>query len=176
MEPMVFAYPAKLTKEPDGRITVTFRDLPEALTDGADEAEALANAADALSEALMARIADDEPIPRPSPTGRGQVQVAPEPTISAKAALYQIVREKKITAADLSRRLNIDHKEARRMLDPRHKTKLPRLAQALQATGHDLAVTVFDASKRERLLASPSAPKQKGRITPKRTVRVRRKG
>ena len=105
----------------------------------------------ALNEALMARIADDEPIPRPSPAGRGQVQVAPEPTISAKAALCQIVREKKITAADLSRRLDIDHKEARRILDPRHKTKLPRLAQALQATGYDLAVTVYEASKREDL-------------------------
>ena len=170
----VFAYPAKLREEQDGRITVSFRDFPEALTDGADESEALANAADALSEALMARIADGEPIPNPSATGRGQYPIAPEATVAAKAALHRIVREKKITAAELARRLNIDHKEARRMLDPKHRTKLPRLADALRATGYDLAVAVYDASRRDRLLSSPSARKQ-GRIAPKRAVRVRRK-
>ncbi len=170
----VFAYPAKLREEQDGRITVSFRDFPEALTDGADEAEALANAADALSEALMARLADGEPIPNPSATGRGQYPIAPEATVAAKAALHRIVREKKITAAELARRLDIDHKEARRMLDPKHRTKLPRLADALRATGYDLAVAVYDASRRDRLLSSPSARKQ-GRIAPKRAVRVRRK-
>ncbi len=148
MRPMtVFAYPAKLRKGRDGRITVFFRDLPEALSDGSDEAEALANAADALSEALMARIADNEQVPSPSAPIRREYQIAPEPTVAAKAALHQIVREKKISAAELARRLKIDHKEARRMLDPKHRTKLPRLAEALRATGHDLAVTVIDASK-----------------------------
>ena len=137
-------------------------------------ARPLANAADALSEALMARIADGEPIPSPSTTGRGQYLIAPEATVAAKAALHRIVREKKITAAELARRLDIDHKEARRMLDPKHQTKLPRLAAALRATGHDLAVTVYDASRRDRLLSSPGARKQ-GRIAPKRAVQVRRK-
>jgi predicted RNase H-like HicB family nuclease len=41
--------------------------LPEALTDGADEAEALAEAADRLSEALASRIVDGDEIPAPSP-------------------------------------------------------------------------------------------------------------
>ena len=171
MEPMLFAYPANLRKGADGRITVNFRDLPEALTDGADKAEALANASDALSEALMARIADGEPIPRPSPVGRGQYQVAPEPTIAAKAALQQVTREEKITAAELARRLQTDHKEARRMLDPAHKTKLPRLAEALEATGYSVAITVYDTVRRDRISSSPKAPRA-NRISPKRTVRV----
>ena len=173
--PTVFVYPATLRTGRDGRITVAFRDFPEALTDGADVKEALANAAEALSAALMARIADNELIPTPSTTGRGQYQIAPEPTVAAKVALHQILREKGITAAELARRLEIDHKEARRMLDPSHRTKLPRLAEALHATGHELAVMVYDASRRDRLLSAPSS-RRPGHFDPKQAVRVRRSG
>ena len=45
-------FPARLEPDEEGRLVVHFPDLPEALTDGADEAEALAEAADYLSEAL----------------------------------------------------------------------------------------------------------------------------
>ena len=66
MRATVFAYPATLTRDSGGRFLVRFPDLPEALTDGASEAEALREAADALSEALMSRIVDGEAIPDPS--------------------------------------------------------------------------------------------------------------
>jgi hypothetical protein len=44
------------------------------LTDGADLAEALFEAADCLSEALASRIVDGEEIPRPSSTEAGPNQ------------------------------------------------------------------------------------------------------
>lgn len=171
MEPTLFVYPATLRKGRDGRHTVTFSDLPEALTDGSTEEEALENAADALSEALMGRIADSEQIPAPSMAVRGQYQVAPDPTIAAKVALHRIAREKGVTAAQLARQMQMDHKEARRMLDVEHRTKLPRLAEALSAMGYEVAITVYDASKRERLLSSPKAPRRTT-IKPKKTARV----
>lgn len=54
---MQFRYPARLQPDSSGQLIVSFRDLPECLTSGADEAEAR----DALEEAVAGRIADDAP-------------------------------------------------------------------------------------------------------------------
>ena len=55
--------PARLKPDEEGRLVVHFPDLPEALTDGADEVEALTEASDCLSTALAARMVNDEDIP-----------------------------------------------------------------------------------------------------------------
>src|ERR1700737_3072809 len=71
-----FAYPVMLTpEEVDGGFVVTFPDLPEAITQGEDAARALEEAADALAEAIAGRIRRGDPIPRPSTTVTGQLQV-----------------------------------------------------------------------------------------------------
>jgi len=157
MRATVFAYPASLTRDAERRLLVRFPDLPEALTDGATEDEALCEAADALSEALMSRIVDGEEIPDPSPVRPNQYQIAPDPTVALKAALHKAMRERKATAADLSRMLEIDHKEARRLLDPRERSKVPRLTEALGALGYTVTTAISDASKRERILSMPAA-------------------
>ena len=54
---MQFRYPARLQPYSSGQLIVSFRDLPECLTSGADKAEAR----DALEEAVAGRIADDAP-------------------------------------------------------------------------------------------------------------------
>jgi antitoxin HicB len=49
----MLTYPATLTPDQDdGGYVVTFRDVPEAITQGEDVEEALRNAADALTVAL----------------------------------------------------------------------------------------------------------------------------
>ena len=157
MRATVFAYPATLTRDAARRFLVRFPDIPEALTDGATEEEALREAADALSEALMSRVADGDTIPDPSAVGRNQYQIAPDATAALKVALHRAIKEKRVTAADLSRLLEIDHKEARRLLDPREKSKVPRLTEALAALGYSVTTAVYDAAKRERILSSPVA-------------------
>jgi len=39
-----------------------------------------------------------------------------------------------------------DEKEVRRMLDPRYRTKLPRIEEALEALGRRLVVSVEEAT------------------------------
>ena len=46
----------------------------------------------------------------------------------------------------LARKLDCDEKEVRRMLDPRHPTKLPRIREALEAFGKRLVVGVEKAA------------------------------
>jgi antitoxin HicB len=62
--------------------------------------------------------------------------------MAAKAALYLAMRDSKITRTELARRLMCDEKEVRRMLDPRHATKLATIARALQILGKRLIIVM----------------------------------
>ncbi len=142
-----YVYPVSIRKGRDGRYLARFPDIPEALTDGATKGKAYLEAKDALAETLMSRMADKEGIPAPSePRGR-LLPVALDPTVALKVALYDAVREQGLTIADFARLLGVDHKEARRLLDPHHVSKLPRLRQALASTGYEIFVGVRKASK-----------------------------
>jgi antitoxin HicB len=141
---MEYRYPATLDPDEDGRVLVRFADFPEALTDGADLAEALVEAADCLSEALASRIVDGEQIPSPSEAGPGQHIISPSPTIALKAALYTALRHRDMTVADLAGRLDIDWHQAARLIDPRRASKLTSLAAALGVLNCQIELSVYD--------------------------------
>lgn len=137
-----FVYPARLSEEADGRYTVTFPDVPEAITFGSDRENALANAVDALSTALAEYARRGLAAPRPSRPGPGQAMIAADAVIALKLALAEAMREQRIKKAALARRLGTDEKEVRRLLDPAHASKARRLADALRALGHSVEVSV----------------------------------
>ena len=85
---MLYVYPCALVPEEDGGFSVSFPDVPEALTCGNDRADALAMAEDALAVALGAYMKCREDIPVPSPAAVDQVLVAVPPIVAAKLALY----------------------------------------------------------------------------------------
>jgi len=59
-----FTYPVKLTPDrKDGGYVVTFRDLPEAITQGDTVADALSEAEGALQAAIEVRLEDQQDIP-----------------------------------------------------------------------------------------------------------------
>jgi len=137
-----FAYPAAVERDEAGFYLVIFPDFPEAATDGLSEDEALAEAEDALEEAIAGRINRREPIPHPSPAGVGQIIVPIPAQMAIKAALYTAVKEKRIRNSELARRLGADEKEIRRLLDPHHRSKLPRLEAALAVLGKKLVIGI----------------------------------
>jgi antitoxin HicB len=139
-----FSYPVTLTPEDaDGGFVVTFQDLPEAITQGETAADALAEAADALAEAIAGRIRRGDSIPEPSPA-KNRTTVPVPAQIAAKAALYLALRENGVSRSELASRLGCDEKEIRRLLDPRHPSKLPRIQKALAALGKGLSVRLVD--------------------------------
>jgi antitoxin HicB len=135
-----FTYPARIRRDRVGRYLVTFPDLPRCATDGGTVAQALTEAADALEEAIAHRIAQGLEIPPPSPPKKGQRTVPLSAQMSAKAALYLALRASGLSKSALARRLGVGEAEVRRMLDPRHNTRLRRLEQALAALGQRLVV------------------------------------
>jgi antitoxin HicB len=139
-----YSYPARLEPDEEGRLVVHFPNLPEALTDGADGAEALAEASDCLSAALAARIVNNEEIPPPSRPRPGQYLVSPDATIALKAALYRALRARKMTVADLARRRDIDDRRAARLTDPRAASTLTSLDTALSTLGYSIAIEVHE--------------------------------
>lgn len=149
-----FAYPAVLTPEKKGHFTVQFPDLPEAITSGRNLADALAQAADCLEEAIAGRISDGLDIPEPSAprrkrgsraSGKDAVVLLPA-AMAAKAALYLAIRAAGVSNSELARRLDVDEREIRRLLDPRHATRLARIQQVLEALGQRLVVSLDSAA------------------------------
>ena len=142
-----FVYPATFTLDvKDGGFVVTFVDIPEAITQGETEEEAWHEAADCLEEAIANRIVTGLSIPPSSRLKRGQRAVPLAAQTAAKAALYIALQDAQITKAELAKRLQCDEKEVRRLLDPRHPSKLPRIESALAAVGHRLIVSLQPAA------------------------------
>lgn len=139
---MIYTYPARLVPDEIGRLVVHFPDLPEALTDGADETEALTEASDCLSEALASRIVDCEDIPIPSPAGSDMYLVSPEPRIALKVALYEALRFAAMSNSGLARTLGIDERRATRLISPKARTPLTKLEAALSALGYTIGIEV----------------------------------
>lgn len=125
---------------------VTFPDWPEAITQGETRDQALEEAADCLEKAVAARIDDRAEIPLPSSPRAGEATVSVPIATALKAAIYLAVREAGIGTSELARRLGVNEKEARRLLDPRHGSKAAALEWASLAVGRRLAIEVHAAA------------------------------
>jgi len=64
-----------------------------------------------------------------------------------KAALYEEISKQGRTKVEVAAFLGVDEREVRRLLDPHHPSKLPRIAEILERVGKRLVVGVKD--KRE---------------------------
>jgi antitoxin HicB len=122
--------------------SISFRDVPEAITQADSLAGCHEEGAGALQAAIEGRIMDGLEIPLASRAKHGERTVAVPVHTALKAALYLAMRERGITRVELARRLRIDEKEARRMLDPHHATKAERLEQALAVLGRHAELRV----------------------------------
>ena len=142
---MRYAYPFTVTPDEDGRLVVAFPDVKGASTDGANEAEAVANASDCLTAALIGYISSREPIPRPSPA-RGRSTVNLPPLVAAKLALYSALLEQHVSNADLADRMGQSEADVRRLLDLDHRSDIGQIEAALAALGKRLEITVRDAA------------------------------
>ena len=134
---------ARMEPNGEGGFVVRFDDVPEALTEGKDRDEALANAIDALEVALLGYMKEGKPLPEPStPVPKGQHRVVVPAQAAAKLALYSAFRASGLSRVALAKKLGKDEAEIRRMLDPHYATKLPALDDAMRALGKRLTVVV----------------------------------
>jgi antitoxin HicB len=140
------AYPAALTPDPDGGFTVTFRDVPEAITEGESQEQAVLRAEDALESALAMYIAAKEPLPSSSKREAGEMLVPLSALGMAKTALYDAMREQGVGRAELARRLRWHLPQVASLLDLRHASRMEHVEAALAALGLRLIVDVARAA------------------------------
>ena len=140
------AYPATLTPDPDGGFTVTFRDVPEAITEGDSREEALLHAEGALESALAMYVAAKEPLPVTSAALADEVVVPLSALGMAKTAIYDAMCEQNVGRAELAHRLRWHLPQVNRVLDPRHASKMEQVEAALAALGLRLIVDVAKAA------------------------------
>ena len=117
----MYQYPARFQRDDNGTILVTFPDVPEAITFGRNEQDALRRAAEALEAALSIYIERRLDIPVPSrPRGRMSRLVGLPALCEAKVALYAAMRVAGVRKADLARRLSWQKSQVDRLLDLNH--------------------------------------------------------
>lgn len=142
-----FAYPARLSRNERGGWDIRFRDLPDAISSSRSGEDGVAVAEGCLQATIEGRLEEGSAIPPPSQPRRGEVLVTVPIETATKAALFNAVAASGTTRIALAKAVGLDEKEIRRMLDPRHASKLPRVALVLKALGKELRVSVVDAPK-----------------------------
>lgn len=140
------AYPVNFVPDENGSVIAQFPDVPEAMTIGSDNKNALQWAQDALVVALGGYMEQRRDIPRPSRPKSGQQSVALPPQAAMKLAIYQEMRDQQITQAALGDRMGIDGRQVRRILDLDHNTSLAHLVQALKCLGKHLVIDIREAA------------------------------
>lgn len=134
-------YPARFELAPEGGYVVTFRDIPEAMTQGDTQQEAEGMASDALLTAMDFYFEDRRAVPLPSDPEPGEVLIDLPPSISAKVILLNELVAQEVTNSDLAKRMGTTKQEVQRIVDLAHATKIDTIAKALAALGKRLSVS-----------------------------------
>ncbi len=141
---MRFIYPYTVHQSPDGAWQMRFPDVPEAMTEGATEAEAHELAQDALLAAMGGLVKLRRDIPAPSRGGACRVVV---PVLqSVKLALYAAMRAHGLNTVTLAAKLGKQEGEIRRWLDLDHATRIETLESALAVLGRRITTEVRAAA------------------------------
>lgn len=133
-------YPATFEPAPEGGFVVTFRDIPEAITQGDTEAEAFDMAQDALLTTMEFYFDDKRHIPAPSAPQASDRLITLPLSIWAKVLLLNEMLAQRVTPSELARRLNTTPQNMNKVIDLGHTTKIDALADAMRALGRRLEV------------------------------------
>lgn len=125
----------------DDGITVTFPDIPEAITCGQSTAEAMEMAEDALLTVVEIYFDDGRPFPLARPPRAGETAVPMPTSVYAKILLHNKMLEQRVSKSELARLADIAPAEMTRITDIRHSTKIDTIARLLELLGSPLHIS-----------------------------------
>lgn len=132
-------YPVTIEKDGHG-YSVSFPDIPEALTCGDTYEEALAEAGDALITAFEFYFEDERSVPLPSKV-KGEFVSVPL-SVWSKVLLLNTMLEEHVSQSELAKRIGKKKQEMQRIINLGHNTKIDTLVGALEALGKKISFSV----------------------------------
>ena len=138
-------YPVNLESDDNQTVLATFPDVPEAVTFGDDEQDALGHSTGALVTIFCGHMDDRRRIPMPSPL-KGRPGVVLPAVVSAKVLLWNAMLDAGMRKADLARRLNLSPTVIDRLLSLEHASRIEQVETALAVLGKKLVVGVREAA------------------------------
>jgi antitoxin HicB len=146
----MLGYSISLIADDNDTVLVTCPALPELTTFGVDLADARRHAVDAIEEAIAARIADSEPVPKLQ--RKAAKRVSDETWVSLpmlsllKIQLYIVMRESKTSRAELARRLGWGREQVDRLFRLDHHSRIDQIEQAFRALHYRIDVEVRECA------------------------------
>lgn len=136
-------YPARFEPDAeDGGYVVTFRDIPEATTQGDDDADAMAMAEEVLISSIEYYLERKRSVPPPSEPQPNERMVRVPAITVAKVLLLNEMLAQNIGPSELARRMGTIPQNVNRLIDVRHTSKLESVEQALAALGRHLELNL----------------------------------
>jgi len=131
-------YPAQFKRLKEGGYLITFRDIPEAITQSESLEEGVILAQDALRTAMEFYFEDQRAVPLPSPCKSNEDLVTLPASIWAKVLLLNSMIDGQIRQVDLARLMNIKPQQVTRLVNLDHPTKIDEIQRAIECTGRRL--------------------------------------
>jgi antitoxin HicB len=139
----MFAYPATIKADrKDGGFVVTFRDIPEAITQGEDMEDALRNAKDALETAMQFYFDDRREVPMPSSPHKGERLVGLPASEGMKILLLNEMVRQQVKPSELAKRMHTSKQDVNRITTLKHATKVDAIENAFHALDRELTFGV----------------------------------
>jgi len=139
---VMLSYPVNLELDTNNTYLVTFPDIPEAISVGEDEGEALINGLDSLESAIEIYFDEKREVPMPSKPKKGQPVVTLPALVVTKVLLQNEMLRQGVRKSELARRLNVHMPQVDRLLDPRHSSKLEAIEAAFLSLGKRLKISL----------------------------------
>lgn len=139
-----YQYPVLLTDNKEGGFVLTFRDVPEIVSEiwSIDELEK--TGADALITGADMYYETKQMFPEPSALQENEVLVSLPISAVVKILLHNAMLLANIRPSDLAKRMGKLPQEVNRIIDLKHKTKIDTIQDAFKAIGKDLNVSITD--------------------------------
>ncbi|MBF0499512.1 MAG: type II toxin-antitoxin system HicB family antitoxin [Candidatus Riflebacteria bacterium] len=137
---MKIEFSALFEPQKEGGFTVTFPDIPEAITEGDTMEEAIFNAQEILTGCLEQRIEDSENIPLPE-VRKGKHFYSVSPSAAVQSAILVRLSKNGKSLADIARALGTSWPAVQRLENPKHSPTLKQLERAAAALGKRLILS-----------------------------------
>jgi antitoxin HicB len=147
---MAFGYRYTLERQENGWWLVRFPAIPEALTEGATEEEARANAVDCVIAALEGYMKAGKPLPKRGASHTSAKRAVLPSLVTAKLAVYQTMHTRGWSKVKLAKELDMPENSVRRLLNLRHESHMWIIDEALQKMNTELPIDLPDTRKRKR--------------------------